>query len=96
MQKYFFSTNSNTISIHYQLHNRSINVYPAKSLCEKYGITLLSYMHNHWQIINCWFSSKPKINIIVELSRFLQKLNYLRVQHFYLCYLNMQISKIFI
>ena len=70
MQKYFFSTNSNTISIHYQLHNRSINVYPAKSLCEKYGITLLSYMHNHWQIINCWFSSKPKINIIVELSRF--------------------------
>lgn len=70
MQKYFFSTDSNTITIIYQLHDKSANTEPTKSLCEKYGITLFSYAHNYWQIINCWFSSKSEVNITVELSRF--------------------------
>lgn len=73
MNAYFFSVIPTPITMKYDLSDKRANSCPRKTLCQKYGVTLLRQKGTHFEIINCWFSSQETHEITLDLSLYSDK-----------------------
>lgn len=71
MTQYFFKTDSCIFHISASIKTSVPCTTNTLTLCEKYGISLLLYKNNHWEIINCWYTSKNTLSLNINLKNYL-------------------------